>query len=202
VSIPGDTLYRTTGVPWTGGALASVRTGLVFSNLDRPILPTRGTTAGVAVETASPLLGSTLTLERLDAFASTNQPIGPLVLHVGGSFHSVLAPGQLVPMTERLYLDGSSDIRGYAPGSLLAYGGAYEALGRASIEVPILKSVGLSIEGFGDVGELWNEYREGVFGASFGFGVIWRSPLGPLRFDWAFPLVGKPQFVFGAGVFL
>src|SRR5262249_7386267 len=109
---------------------------------------------------------------------------------------------QLVPMSERLYLDGSSDIRGYAPGGILGSGGAYEALGRASIEAPIVRSLGLSIEGFGDVGAMWNEARDGQLGASFGFGLIWRSPLGPLRFDWAFPVVGPPRFVFGAGAFL
>jgi outer membrane protein assembly factor BamA len=35
-----------------------------------------------------------------------------------------------------------------------------------------------------------------------GAGIIWRSPIGPLRFDWAFPLDGKDRdrvFVFNVG---
>ena len=37
---------------------------------------------------------------------------------------------------------------------------------------------------------------------SVGVSVIWRSPIGPLRFDWALPLDGAdrdPQFFFGVG---
>jgi len=40
----------------------------------------------------------------------------------------------------------------------------------------------------------------GQTAASAGFGVIWRSPIGPLRFDVAYPLDGgKPRYIFGIG---
>ena len=38
-----------------------------------------------------------------------------------------------------------------------------------------------------------------ALGRSYGFGMVWRSPIGLLRADYAFPLVGPPRFVFGAG---
>jgi outer membrane protein assembly factor BamA len=37
---------------------------------------------------------------------------------------------------------------------------------------------------------------------SVGVSIIWRSPIGPLRFDWALPLDGErrgAQFLFGLG---
>ena len=35
---------------------------------------------------------------------------------------------------------------------------------------------------------------------AYGFGLIWRSPIGPLRFDWAKPIDGGPtRFIFGIG---
>jgi outer membrane protein insertion porin family len=186
---------------WHGGVIASLRTGVMYSTLDSQLMPLRGSTAGIAFESADRWLGSSLELARLDAWASTNVPLGPFTLHVGGAAHAVGSPGG-VPMTERLYLDGTRDIRGYAPGGIMPNGGAYELLGRASLEMPIIRSVGISIEGFGDVGGIWDELGVGQLGRSFGFGLIWRSPLGPLRFDYAFPLVGPPRFVFGAGAFL
>ena len=48
---------------------------------------------------------------------------------------------------------------------------------------------------------MWGGRNE-VLQHSAGFGVIWRSPIGPLRFDVAYPLDGadrKPQFLFSLG---
>ena len=43
------------------------------------------------------------------------------------------------------------------------------------------------------------------FKYDFGFGFRWHSPMGPLRFEWAYPLdtdkmkIGSPEFIFSVG---
>ena len=67
------------------------------------------------------------------------------------------------------------------------------------------KDVGVKLAGFADVGSLWDyqgptSYKgqrvrfagsnDGMdIRASVGFGLLWDSPLGPIRFDFAFPLM-------------
>jgi outer membrane protein assembly factor BamA len=64
--------------------------------------------------------------------------------------------------------------------------------------VPLSRRYGISIHGFYDAAAITGDGRAQA-GASVGFGILWRSPIGNLRFDWAFPLDGdgKPHFVFG-----
>src|SRR5262249_1334177 len=111
-----------------------------------------------------------------------------------------------VPMSERLFLDGSSDLRGYAPGSIgpidalgRPIGGNFAAFGHAELEVPLVRSIGLAATTFYDVGGIFDKTGGGQIGSSAGFGILWRSPIGPLAFDWAYPLEGKGRFVFGIG---
>jgi outer membrane protein insertion porin family len=181
---------------WHGGIVASLRSAIGYSTLDAPILPRHGTAVGAALESAGPWFGSSLELARASAWASTNQTLGPFIVHASGSLHAVSAGA---PPSERLYLDGSSDLRGYAPGAIAPLGGTLAGFGHLELEVPVVRRVGLSVEVFGDVGEFADERGIAGFGYSLGFGIVWRSPLGPLRFDWAFPLVGPPRFVFGIG---
>nr|MBA3821855.1 BamA/TamA family outer membrane protein [Deltaproteobacteria bacterium] len=57
----------------------------------------------------------------------------------------------------------------------------------------------ISAAAFVDVGGIY-EPGEGRTGASAGVSLIWRSPIGPLRFDWAMPIDGgRPIFSFGLG---
>lgn len=193
--------------------VSAVRVGLAYSTLDAPVLPTRGSSLGVAVEMADPRLGSDVQLMRLDGWASTHVPLGPLILHLGGAVHSVSSrdPGG-VPLGARLQLDGASELRGFAPGSLgpidprtgVSTGGTFGYSGRAELEAPISRKLGLSAVGFVDVAAIYDPSgppgMTGGQGTSVGLGVIWRSPIGPLRFDWAVPLDGgRPRFGFGIG---
>jgi len=186
--------------------LVSLRAGVAYSTLSAPVMALRGSSVGATLEVADPRLGSSIALARVNAWASTNQGIGPFTLHLGASFASVTGPDG-VPLSERLFLDGSSELRGYAPGALgpidlltgTPIGGNYELLGHASLELPVFRSLGLGVEGFADVGAIYDATGAGQLGRSTGFGVVWRSPLGPMRLDLAFPLGGKPTFVFGLG---
>lgn len=190
--------------PLSAGLVSAVRAGIEYSTLDTRYLPTRGTNLGFELEYADPRLGSAIQLARAHAWASTHQPLGPLTLHVGGSA-SVLSSPNAIPLTERLFLDGSRDIRGYGPGAWSPLGadgrqigGDMKLTGRASLELPIY--AGVSVEGFADYARITAVGAAATSGATTGFGIIWRSPIGPLHFDWAFPIGGGgPTFVFGMG---
>lgn len=193
-----------------GGRVHALRTGVEYSTLSSQFLPRRGSSVGVALDTASALFGSEIEMRRVDAWASHHRPIGPLTLHLSGTMSSVteLDGGYNVPISERLHFDGASDVRGYAPGSLGPYdhatnmslGGNFKYTARAELEVPLISKWGISAVGFVDHGGIYAP-GAGSMGLSAGFGLIWRSPIGPLRFDWAVPVDGpEPVFGFSLGL--
>jgi outer membrane protein insertion porin family len=188
-----------------GGLISSVRAGVEYSSLDRADAPSSGTTAGAINEIAERRLGSDVSFDRLHAWVGHHRPVGPLTLHLDASFTQVR--GASVPRTERLFLDGSSDIRGFAPGSLGpvdAYGrplgGTTKLTAHAELEAPLSRKLGLSAVGFFDAGGIADAAGASL-GRSGGGGRVWRSPIGPLRFDWAVPLdgAGPPRFLFSFG---
>lgn len=194
--VPGE-------LPWHGGLIGAVRAGVVYSTVDERLYPRRGTTVGAEVEVADRALGSDLGYLRTDAWLGHHRALGPFTLHLAGRVRSITD----VPLSERLHFDGSADVRGYAPGAIgphdpvtgLPTGGNLAWTARGELELPLGTS-GLSIAGFVDAGGLAAEWGTGT-GASAGFGVIWRSPIGPLRVDVAFPLDGdgRPRWVLGLG---
>lgn len=190
------------------GRIAAVRGGLSYSTLDDALAPTQGMTLGVSLEVADPRWGSEIQLTRLDGWGSVHAPLGPLTLHLGGRVASVASrDAGGVPLAERLHLETAGLVRGFAPGALgphdgaLSLGGNFAYTTRAELELPLVRAAGISLVGFGDHGGIYDRSGAGSSGTSLGFGILWRSPIGPLRFDWAFPLGGDgtPQFVFGLG---
>jgi outer membrane protein insertion porin family len=182
--------------------IASLRAGLAYSTLDDPLLPAKGRAFGASIELADPRWGSDVTLAKAQVWSSFHQPLGPAILHLSatGTAISGKDPGG-VPRSERLYLDSSSLIRGYAPGSLgPSDGGTIMYTARAELEVPLVRSAGLSAVTFLDGGGIFDRSGAGSAGTSYGFGLLWRSPIGPLRFDWGIPIGGGPaRFIFGIG---
>jgi outer membrane protein insertion porin family len=95
-------------------------------------------------------------------------------------------------------------------------GGNLEAYENLELEFPILDSVGIRGVVFFDAGNAWNTEDQycktapspqfdavvrpcfsfpgslGYLRTSTGFGIRWFSPLGPLRFEWGFPLSPLP----------
>jgi outer membrane protein insertion porin family len=194
-----------------GGLLSSVRTGIVYDTRDQPLFPRRGTLAGAWVERADRQLGSEIDLTRGAAHAAQHVPLGPLTLHLGGEVMAVTSRDPRgVPLSERLQLDGSSELRGFAPGSLgpseagIALGGNLKATARGELEFPVVPKIGLSGSLFFDAGTVMDlEGRSGdAFGSSVGVGLTWRSPIGPVQIGLAYPLDGEggPRILFGIGM--
>ena len=117
--------------------------------------------------------------------------------------------GKGIPPAEEFYLGGPWNMRGYDAFSLAPtiqhpqgvekIGGASEFFSLFELEHPLIKEAGIKWVLFYDVGNSFAGvpgFDKGQgFGLrqDYGFGIRWFSPLGPLRFEWGFPI--NPQVV-------
>ena len=101
-----------------------------------------------------------------------------------------------VSLSERFFLGGIRTIRGFktrevGPKEDEVYVGG-EKMGYFNIEYlfPIYRSLGLQGVLFYDTGNVWRDDEEyfSDMRHSAGAGIRWRSPLGPLRFEWGYNL--------------
>jgi outer membrane protein insertion porin family len=116
----------------------------------------------------------------------------------------------------RLPLTASRDPNGNPIPNGATIGGNMEAYENLELEFPILEMVGIRGVVFFDAGNAWNLEDQfckttpapqfdkvvqpcfsfpgnlGYLRTSTGFGIRWFSPLGPLRFEWGFPLAPLP----------
>jgi outer membrane protein insertion porin family len=189
------------------GLVATLGAGVAYDTRDSP-LPTRGTHLELFGDVADRELGSDYQLARAGAVLDHARPLGPFTLRVHGHAGFVMSRDPSgVPLAERLQYAGNADVRGFGLGTLGTYGSNADAIGRGELELPVFSRVGISVAGFADAGVVYNaDAMWGPVGAravrSVGFGLIWRSPIGPLRFDYAFPLDGSVRgchFLFGLG---
>ncbi|CAG0986093.1 Outer membrane protein assembly factor BamA [Burkholderiales bacterium] len=111
--------------------------------------------------------------------------------------------GKPLPFFKAFYAGGVGSVRGYESSSLgprdtfgNVLGGNRKIVGNAELFYPLLagqQAVRLSF--FADAGQI---YAEGLqpdfesFRYSTGVGLAWNSPLGPLKFSYAYPINEKP----------
>jgi outer membrane protein insertion porin family len=112
--------------------------------------------------------------------------------------------GKPLPFFKAFYAGGVGSVRGYDTASLgpkdifgNATGGKRKIVGNAELFYPVLKgdkSVRASV--FFDAGQIYiNGNVEPLyeqFRYSYGLGVAWNSPVGPLKFSYGIPLNAKP----------
>lgn len=124
-------------------------------------------------------------------------PFGGTVFSIHGEIgHVTSTNSDDVSITEKFFLGGIRTIRGFehrevGPREDGDYVGGTK-MGYFNFEFlfPIYKSLGLKGVLFYDTGNVWTE-DENYFSSmrnSVGFGIRWRSPMGPLRFEWGYNL--------------
>ena len=113
--------------------------------------------------------------------------------------------GRGIPPGERFYLGGAWNMRGFeafslapvimrGPNTVEKIGGAAEFYSLFEVEHPLIKEAGLKWVMFYDVGNtfmsvpLFSSGQDFTLKQNWGFGLRWFSPLGPLRFEWGFPI--------------
>jgi outer membrane protein insertion porin family len=133
--------------------------------------------------------------------------------------------GKGIPPAEAFFLGGPWNMRGYEafslapvimrPNGVEKVGGSSEFYSLFEIEHPLIKEAGIKWVVFYDIGNSFAGvplFNDGDYELrqNWGFGIRWFSPLGPLRFEWGFPIGRKvqattnqleesPQFIFFIG---
>jgi len=191
------------------GFTSSLRATLSYDTRDNRIFPTEGQYTTLSVEAASKYLGSENEFWRVLGRTRWYFPLfWDFVLRLNGTAGVVQGlDGQPVPLFERFFVGGIFTVRGFERNSIgeklylsslpdgslspITIGGNKELIFNAEIEFPIFKEVGIKGVVFFDAGKAWgNDVPFEPFDllTSVGFGFRWQSPVGPLRFEWGFPL--------------
>ena len=212
----------------------STRYTLLRETVNHPFDPTDGSRVSFSTEWASDQLGGDLNFMKYTLVGRRYVPVywGISLMFNGEiGFADNLDPGRL-PVTERYFLGGLNSVRGFFSRSLgpLEYsiiprelldpatttaevesviGGNKYLQGNIELLIPLIKQLGIKGVLFYDAGNAFVEedwYDLFEVRQSWGFGVRWISPIGPLRFEWGFPLYKRPDeenqvFEFGIGTF-
>ena len=208
------------------GLTSSVTTTVFRDTRNDRWYPTNGTYNAMSVQVAGGPFGGDF--DFLQGTYNTRLYIplffnSVLKFNVKGGYLTSIGTGA-VPIHERYFLGGINDIRGFelrsispfvrvlsddpsGPDSQFLTGGNKELIANIELEFPLLKQAQIRGVFFHDRG---NSYGEGQpfdplnTRESWGFGIRWNSPIGPLRFEWGFPLdrrVGEShsqfEFTFG-----
>lgn len=83
--------------------------------------------------------------------------------------------------------------KGYDPAKVdrlaqVPFGGKQQLLYQMEFEFPLISEAGIKGVAFYDIGQAEDEISGDKFYSNVGFGFRWFSPIGPLRFEWGFPL--------------
>jgi outer membrane protein insertion porin family len=125
-----------------------------------------------------------------------------LVFHTNFGFVEPISEKK-VPDYEKFYLGGARTVRGYAERSICLREGGGDSFFYINSEYRLPLGKGLSLTAFLDAGQVWRKGEEELLDliSGAGFGMRFNSPIGPMRFDYAWPLNGErePRFHFSIG---
>jgi len=206
---------------------SAISASITSNTTDYKIDPSSGMTNSLSVEFAG--LGGTNRYLRYIGQSSVFVPVGfGTVFMARGTFGQILEMGEILPIDEKFYLGGISTLRGYKgrtvspfvttpeydlqTGKIIAENRAYvggdtEAILNVEYTVPLLKEAGLKGVVFFDAGNtddgVGNTFSDILM--SYGFGIRWLSPIGPLRLEYGIPInprdfddSGKLEFSIGS----
>lgn len=174
---------------------------LVRDTRDKLFSPTTGSRNSITADYAGGPLAGDAQFTKLAVDSSWYHPlVWSTVFHVRGSAAQAFEneAGKL-PVYENYFLGGMNSIRGFKSASISPVdpltgdkiGGDKMWFGNISIIFPILKDMGMDGEIFTDFGNVYAADQNWEFSnykKSAGVGLLWASPLGPLRLAWGFNL--------------
>lgn len=128
--------------------------------------------------------------------------------------------GDEVPFNELFLLGGATTLRGFRwytvgkrkysakaysqavaashpdpdTAAMRPFGGKQQFYYNMEFQFPLIDEAGIKGVVFYDVGDAQDSLDVSEFRSDVGFGFRWFSPIGPLRFEWGFPLDRKPEF--------
>jgi outer membrane protein insertion porin family len=179
----------------TSGTIGSLYGSISLDTTDYRLDPSKGYTGTLSAEYAG--LGGNQHFTRFIGQAGAYYPlIWKTVLSVRGEVGFMMRDGKDIPIDEKFYLGGINTLRGYSSRTVspivngVYVGGVKEAVVNVDYVFPIVKDFGLKGVAFFDAG---NSYAPGqqLFSKllmSYGAGIRWYSPMGPLRLEYGIPL--------------
>ena len=189
--------------------VSSMTPGIVLDLRDDPFNPRRGSLHGLAIKEALKMLGSEADFTKLTAQTSWFFPVtsrSVLALSARGGVAVPQRDTKTIPLHERFYLGGVTTLRGYlqdsvgpgakAPdGTVTPLGG--ESMVLVNAELRLNQTEGFGTVFFVDAGRVGRldpadtAMPAGMvltdtppFRASYGMGIRYNTPVGPLRIDY------------------
>ncbi|MGW8285122.1 MAG: outer membrane protein assembly factor BamA [Candidatus Deferrimicrobiaceae bacterium] len=190
----------------------SITLNLTKNTTDKYIDPSRGTVQSVTVEYAGNPLGGDSDFVKYFLNTKAFFPVTKTNI-ISGNFlwgHTISTVGGAVPLSERFFLGGPYNIRGYKartispvdPNTDEEIGGNKELVVNVEYIFPIFGDFGLKGVFFFDMGNTWGQgewpwnmkpWDGPPIRYALGMGIRWYSPMGPLRIEWGWPLNPEPD---------
>lgn len=191
-----ETIYP---VDTVNGRTSSLTFTLEYDKRDDRLTPSDGIYSNASVEYAGIGGDKKYTLTTA-TFRYYKKVIWDLVWRNNITYGIITAPeGRAIPYTELFLLGGANSLRGYQysrvgkrvldkNGDSVPFGGEQQVYLNTEIEFPLISEAGIKGVVFYDIGDAQDSLNPADFRSDYGFGFRWFSPIGPLRFEWGFPI--------------
>lgn len=180
--------------------ISSLATHLTRDTRDNIFSPTRGYTVTGSLETAGGLLGQDKDFVKWVSNGAVYFPTWEkliLEFHLRGGWASEFGDSKDVPIYERFFAGGANTVRGYRerrigprdPNTNDPIGGKAMLIANAEYTFPIVEVLKGAV--FYDTGNVWRRAGDigtGTFRSGTGLGVRIKTPIGPVKLDWGYPL--------------
>ena len=203
------------------GITSSVTGSVVYDKRNDRWAPTDGLYASASVEQAG-LGGLKLYTKGLANLRFYKEIFWHLTFRNNFNFGMITSPSdRLPPFNELFLLGGANSMRGFpwftvgkqvttfccqannpptdltpvplTVPTLTPYGGQQEFFYQGEFEFTLVAEAQIKGVVFYDLGEAQDAIEFGLLRQDVGFGFRWFSPIGPLRFEWGFPLDRQPN---------
>ena len=205
--------------------ISSVTLGLTYDTRDNFMDPSKGISSSLYIQESNSYLGANLHFTEYTASFGKYYSFIPnhtLAFTADGAFIDFRNVGDRLIVSERYYLGGPENLRGYkfarvsprrtlSNGKFVRIGGNKYVYSAFEYLYPLALETGLKGILFIDVGETYEETQTIDLNPwdmkkDIGFGFRWLSPVGPLKLDFGFPLGNREsdeskfevQFSFGS----
>jgi outer membrane protein insertion porin family len=184
-----------------------VTVGWARDGRDSALIPSTGSLQQLSAEVGTPV--GNMTFYRLSGQYQKYHSFskGNILSYNGELGYGAAYGNNPFPVTKNYYVGGIGSVRGYSPGSLgrtyynpyiglnQPTGGQSKIINNVEYTFPIPGSgvdKTLRVFGFVDGGNVYNENINLVLRYSYGLGLSWISPLGPLKFSYGIPIKSLP----------
>jgi outer membrane protein insertion porin family len=186
--------------------VSSLSPALVWDLRDDIFNPRKGALYGIVVKQAMHQLGSQADFTKVSVQSSWYVPLSRGVITALSARAGMAWPHYEtaeVPLHERFYLGGSTTVRGYTQdsvgpsaknpdGTITPTGGSSMVLFNAELRFMLSEGFGFVL--FSDAGNVWvdQDIKLDDLRASYGAGIRYGTPIGPLRIDYGQKIHRRP----------